>query len=212
MKLPWHRSASVCSSADHMLYSLTPQGSSTVFQVLRCQRKSTFWGNLICQRRAADAHKNSCQTLWLLWDTYNGTWRGHGAQGKKAKLLRILKEQAGQKLSTWGAEALWGLWEGFRVARNSLKLNKNVRVFVEFLGGETFIRFSGVMAKKWLRIIESVYYFHRYVFHSQMSFFITQEILEYINIIRDLKIIDGFEVSFILPCQVCSSYFCSLQK
>lgn len=62
------RSASVCSSENHMLYSLTPQGSSVLLQVLSCQRKPTSWGNLIYPRRAADAHKNRSQTLWLFWN------------------------------------------------------------------------------------------------------------------------------------------------
>lgn len=46
-KLPSHRSASVCGSTGHLLHPLTPQGSAAPFQVLRCQRKSTFWGNSI---------------------------------------------------------------------------------------------------------------------------------------------------------------------
>lgn len=74
--------------------------------------------------------------------------RGHGAQGKKVKLFRILKDQAGQTLSAWGPEALKDLWEGFRASRNSMEVNKNFHAFVEiFFWGGPSIRFSGAMTK-----------------------------------------------------------------
>lgn len=121
--------------------------------------------------------------------------RGHGAQGGKVKLFRILKGQAGQKLLTQGPKALGGM----RVSRNSLKLNKNFHTFVGFgAAGWNFHQIPKVMTKKRLRTINSGQHCHGYLVRSQKLFFTAQELLDYINLTRNLEIIDKSEASSML--------------
>lgn len=158
---------SVCSSAITChIHSLLKDHRS--LQVLRCQRKSTFWGNVICREerltliKIALRHYDSSGT-----HSVKGSW----SPGRESKAI-----WDPQKPGRPGA--LRGQWEGFGLYRNSLRLDKNFRAFMELCGGGKLSSDSQGhdKKKKRLRTIKLVYYFPRYGFHSQKLSFIAQEI------------------------------------
>lgn len=137
-------------------------------QVLRCQRKSTFWGNVICREelltliKIALRHYDSLGT-----HSAKGSW----SPGREGKAIWDPQKPG------WPG-ALRGLWKVLRVYRNSLKLNKNFWAFMELCGGGKLSSDSRGpdQKKKRLRTIKLVYYFPRYCFYSQKLSLNAQEI------------------------------------
>lgn len=126
--------------------------------------------------------------------------RGHGAQDRRVKPLRTLEGWAAQKLSTWGQEALRGLWMGFRVSRNSFKLNKHI---VPLWGRGNFCQ---ILRASWPKIIKYTIIYHQSSILFPQKFFSHPKIIFYCsknswihNLSRNFKIIDKAEVSLSTP-------------